>query len=62
MQVLDVDISLDQIGTRISWTVTENGLPALRASIARGDFGRAHIVEVAPKRLVSTSAEILRAA
>ena len=63
MQVLDVEIALDQIGAHIDWTVTENGLPALRAALARGEFGRrARIVNVAPKRLISTAAEILRAA
>jgi hypothetical protein len=62
MQVLEVEIALDQIGARIDWTVTEDGLPSLRAAIARGEFGRARIIAVAPKRVVSTSAEILRAA
>jgi hypothetical protein len=62
MQLLSVEIALDQIGTRIDWTVNESGLPALRAAIARGEFGRARIVNVAPKRMISTSAEILRAA
>ncbi len=62
MQLLDVEIALDQIGARIDWTVSEDGLPGLRAAIARGEFGRARIIEVAPKRRVSTSAEILRAA
>lgn len=62
MHLLDVDISLDQIGTRIAWTVSEAGLPSLRTAIARGEFGRAHIVDVTPRAAVSSRAEILRAA
>lgn len=49
MNVLEVEISLDKIGARIDWTVTADALPALRAAIARGDFGRARILEVRPR-------------
>ncbi|MFI5267213.1 MAG: hypothetical protein ACHQ7M_07545 [Chloroflexota bacterium] len=49
MDYLDVDISLDKIGARIGWTVTADGLPALRAAVARGDFGRARILAVTPR-------------
>ena len=49
MDVLDVDISLDKIGARIDWTVSAEALPALRAAIARGEFGRARILDVKPR-------------
>jgi hypothetical protein len=49
MDFLDVNISLDKIGTRIEWIVTADGLPALRAAVARGEFGRARILSVTPR-------------
>jgi len=55
MDFLDVNISLDKIGARIAWIVTADGLPALRASVARGDFGRARILAVTPRGVTARS-------
>ncbi|GEM_PF-5044859 len=49
MELLDVDIALDQIGTRIAWVVSQDGLPALQSAVRRGEFGRARILEVRPR-------------
>lgn len=49
MDVLEVDIALDKIGARIDWTVAADSLPDLRAAIARGEFGRARILDVRPR-------------
>jgi hypothetical protein len=57
MEFLDVDIALDKIGTRIGWIVSSEGLPALRAAVARGEFGRARIMDVTP-RGVTVRAEL----
>jgi hypothetical protein len=46
MEVLKVQISLDRVYGRIEWQVTEDGLPALRMAIKKGDFGPAHITSV----------------
>ena len=56
MKYLDVDIALDQIGARIEWVVAPEGLPALRAAVARGDFGRARILDVSPRTVAARAA------
>ncbi|HEX6513703.1 MAG TPA: hypothetical protein VF157_15475 [Chloroflexota bacterium] len=43
---MDVQISLDRIGTRITWQVgNDEELRELRSALRRGDFGRAHLIE-----------------
>ena len=60
MDIFEVDIALDKIGARIAWTVTPDGLPDLRAAVARGDFGRARILAETPRG--STTRSSLQAA
>jgi hypothetical protein len=52
MESIEVLVSLDRIGTRITWTVGgEEQLERLRMAIRYGEFGRAHIVEEEPALL-----------
>lgn len=57
MELLNVQISLDRVRGRIEWQVTEDGLPALRMAIKKGDFGPAHITSIE-----SSQGEVLLAA
>jgi hypothetical protein len=46
MELLKVQISLDRVLGRIEWQVSEEGLPALRMAIKKGEFGPAHITSI----------------
>jgi hypothetical protein len=60
VELVDVDISLDRINARIGWIVAADRLDALRFAVSSGEFGRAHIVSVEPRR--STTGTVLIAA
>lgn len=46
MKLWNVAIRLELLRTEITWTISESGLPGLRAAISAGELGRAHIVRL----------------
>ena len=58
MEFFDVDIALDQIGARIAWIVSQEGLPALQSAVRRGELGRARILEVNPRQVATRVSQV----
>jgi len=56
-ELYDVEICLDRIDAKITWIVSQPGLPPLRSAVATGELGEARIVSVEQRSRLSAVRE-----